>query len=155
MVAADGRREFAEATGNPLVLFRRSLPTVSLSAMQVPSAHSTFCAGAWHDRARRRQPLTDSILVLNLARLEAEHADPLAALDHITLAIRNYHDSGNTSTMRSPLAILATLFDRLRRRLSQAERPMHSTSGHAAVRLQPFWSELVFTACTYATTARA
>ena len=80
--------------------------------------------------------------MLNLARLEAEHADPLAALDHITLALRNYHDSGNTSTMRTPLAILATLFDRLRRRLSQAERPMHSTSGHAAVRLEPFWSEL-------------
>ena len=50
-----------------------------------------------------------------MARLEAERADPLAALDHITLAIRNYHDSGNPSTMRSPLAMLVVLFDRLGR----------------------------------------
>ena len=155
MVAADWLREFAEATGNPLVLsfgahclrFRfprcKSRPRTRRSA---PGPGTIAQDGG--------SPFTESILVLNLARLEAEHADPLAALDHITLAIRNYHDSGNTSTMRTPLAILATLFDRLSR-LSQAERPMHSTSGHAAVRLQPFWSELVFTACTYATTARA
>ena len=50
-----------------------------------------------------------------LARLEAEHGDPLAALDHLTLAIRNYHDSGNTTMIRVPLAILAALFDRLGR----------------------------------------
>ncbi len=31
------------------------------------------------------------------------------------MAIRNYHDSGNTTTMRSPLAILAAFFDRLGR----------------------------------------
>ena len=32
-----------------------------------------------------------------LSRLEAEHGDPLAALDHVTLAIRNFHDAGNTT----------------------------------------------------------
>ena len=30
-----------------------------------------------------------------------------------TLAIRNYHDSGNVTLMHSPLAVLAALFDRL------------------------------------------
>ena len=34
----------------------------------------------------------ESLLATALVRLEAEHGDPLAALDHITLAIRNYHD---------------------------------------------------------------
>ena len=34
-------------------------------------------------------------------------ATPLAAFDYLTLAIRNYHDSGNTTTIRIPLAILA------------------------------------------------
>ena len=42
-------------------------------------------------------------------------ATPLAAFDHLTLAIRNYHNSGNTTTIRVPLAILAALFDRLGR----------------------------------------
>ena len=50
-----------------------------------------------------------------LARLEAEHGDPLAALDYLTLAIRNYHDSGNTTMIRTPLAVLAAFFDRLGR----------------------------------------
>ena len=39
----------------------------------------------------------------------------LAALDHVTLAIRNYHDAGNTTGARSALAILAALFGRLGR----------------------------------------
>jgi hypothetical protein len=48
-------------------------------------------------------------------RIEAEHGDPVAALHHLTIAIRNYHDSGNTALMRNPLAALAALFDRLGR----------------------------------------
>ena len=31
-------------------------------------------------------------------------AAPLSAFDHLTLAIRNYHNSGNTTTIRIPLA---------------------------------------------------
>ena len=42
-------------------------------------------------------------------------ATPLAAFDHLTLAIRNYHESGNTTMIRIPLAVLAALFDRLGR----------------------------------------
>ncbi len=57
----------------------------------------------------------ESLLAVTLSRLEAEHGDPLAAFDHLTLAIRNYHDAGNTTKIRSPLAILAALFDRLGR----------------------------------------
>jgi hypothetical protein len=48
-------------------------------------------------------------------RLEAERGDPLAALDHVTLVIRNFHDAGSTTGVRSGLAILAVLFDRLGR----------------------------------------
>ena len=54
-------------------------------------------------------------MAITLARLEAKHGDPLAALDYFTVAIRNYHDSGNTTTIRSPLAILAFFLDRLGR----------------------------------------
>ena len=47
--------------------------------------------------------------------LRPNTATPLAAFDHLTLAIRNYHNSGNTTTIRVPLAVLAALFDRLGR----------------------------------------
>ena len=53
-------------------------------------------------------------LAATLCRLEAEHGDPLAALDYVTLTIRNYHDAGST-LIRGPLAILAAFFDLLGR----------------------------------------
>ena len=39
----------------------------------------------------------------------------MAAFDHFTLAIRNYHNAGNTTMIRGPLAVLAAFFDRLGR----------------------------------------
>ncbi len=53
-------------------------------------------------------------LALNL-RFEANHGDPLAAFHNFTLAIGNYHDTGNTYMIRGPLGRLAALFDRLGR----------------------------------------
>jgi tetratricopeptide (TPR) repeat protein len=115
MDSADGLIEAAEATGNPSVLawalgayglaFRDADPVGALNAYRrslVIAQDSGNRAGA-------------SALAPFLARLEAEHGDTLAAFDHLTLAIRNYHDSGNTTTIRIPLAILAVLFDRLGR----------------------------------------
>jgi hypothetical protein len=57
----------------------------------------------------------ESQLATVLSPLEAEHGDPLAALDHITLAIRNFYDSGNVGFIRSALATLAVFLDRLGR----------------------------------------
>ena len=48
-----------------------------------------------------------------LSDLETRHGSPEAAFDHLTLAIRNYLETGNIATSRSPLAILAGLLDRL------------------------------------------
>jgi hypothetical protein len=50
-----------------------------------------------------------------LAREEAEHGDALAALDYLTLAVRNYHDSGNPTQMHTTLGGLAVILDRLGR----------------------------------------
>ena len=58
---------------------------------------------------------TETLLAGTLSRLEAEHGNPPAALDYVTLVIRNYHDAGNTTTICIELAILAALFDRLGR----------------------------------------
>jgi hypothetical protein len=59
--------------------------------------------------------LNESHLANVLSELETEHGDPQAALDYLTLSIRNYHDSGNTAMVRSPLSLLAVLFHRLGR----------------------------------------
>ena len=55
----------------------------------------------------------ESHIAVTLSDLEVHHDDPQSAFEHLTLAIRNYQDSGNIGTLRSPLAILATLLDRL------------------------------------------
>jgi hypothetical protein len=56
-----------------------------------------------------------SVLAVYLARLEAEQGGTVSAFDHLTLAIRNYHNAGDTTTIRIPLAVLAAIFDRLGR----------------------------------------
>jgi hypothetical protein len=39
----------------------------------------------------------------------------VSAFDHLTLTIRGFQNSGNTTSIRGPLAVLAVLFDRLGR----------------------------------------
>ncbi len=114
MDSADGLIEAAEATGNPHLLawalaaygsaFRDADPVGALNAL----GRGLVIA---QDSGNR---LVESVLALFLARLEAEHGDTVAAFDHLTLTIRNYHHAGST-TIRVPLAILAALFDRLGR----------------------------------------
>ena len=57
----------------------------------------------------------ESILALNLARFEAQKTVTTQALDHLTLVIRNYHDSGNVASVRTPLAILSSFLNRMER----------------------------------------
>jgi tetratricopeptide (TPR) repeat protein len=86
---------------------------------------------AWNDAdpARARDALQRGLVIAHdsgiryneshlaniLGRLEAQHGDTLAALKYFRLAIRNYHDSGNTRVIRIPLASLAACLDRLGR----------------------------------------
>ena len=56
-----------------------------------------------------------AVLGALLVRGRPKYGDPLAAFDYVTVAIRNLHDSGSTANIRSPLAVLAALFDRLGR----------------------------------------
>jgi tetratricopeptide (TPR) repeat protein len=115
MDCADGLIEAAEATGNPSWLawallaygfaFRDADPVGALNAL----GRGLVIA---QDSGNRTNA---SALAEFLARLEAEHGDTVSAFDHLTVAIRNYHNSGNTTTIRVPLAVLAVLFDRLGR----------------------------------------
>jgi predicted ATPase len=115
MDSADGLIEAAGATGNPYLLalaldayglaFRDADPVGALNAL----GRGLVIAQDSGNRSRA------SMLANSLALLEAEHGDTVSAFDHLTLAIRNYHDSGNTTNIRAPLAVLAVLFDRLGR----------------------------------------
>jgi len=112
--AANGLIDAGEATPNPFVLsfalwahgyaFRDADPAGALDGLR----RGLVIA---QDSGNR---FIETLLVGQLSRLEAKHGDPLAALDHVTLAIRNYHDAGN-ALIRAPLAILAAFFDRLGR----------------------------------------
>ena len=57
----------------------------------------------------------ESTIAYTLGGHEAEHGEPLAAFDYFTVAIGNFHDSGNTYMLRAPLGFLAAFFDRLGR----------------------------------------
>jgi tetratricopeptide (TPR) repeat protein len=115
MTAANGLIEAAEATGNPLALswalhayslaFHDADPVRSLVALRRGVVIS-------QDSGNRAN---QSHLATNLCRFEAEHGDPLAAVDYFIMAISNYHDSGNTYMIRAPLGLLAAFLDRLGR----------------------------------------
>jgi predicted ATPase len=115
MDSADGLIEAAEATGNPSMLawalwayglaFRDADPVGALNAL----GRGLVIA---QDSGNRT---IASVLAPFLARLEAEQGGTVSAFDHLTLAIRNYHNAGDATTLRVPLAVLAALFDRLGR----------------------------------------
>jgi len=113
IAAAGGLVETAEATRNPY--------TVSLALMAYGfawrNADPDRAADAMHrglaiahDSGNR---FIEAHIAANLAQVEVERDYPLSALDHISLAIRHLHDSGNIVTLRSPFTNLAILLDRL------------------------------------------
>jgi tetratricopeptide (TPR) repeat protein len=115
MDCADGLIEAAEATGNPFLLawalfaygvaFRDADPVGALNAV----GRGMVIAQDSDNRT------IASALAEFLALLEAEHGDTESAFDHLTLAIRNFHNAGDATTIRVPFAVLAVLFDRLGR----------------------------------------
>jgi hypothetical protein len=54
------------------------------------------------DSGNRANQANQSNLANNLCLFEAVYGDQLAALDYVTVAIRNFHDAGNTTVMRNP-----------------------------------------------------
>jgi predicted ATPase len=128
--AANGLIDAAEASHNPFALalalydntfvFRDTAPAAARDALR----RGLVIA---QDSGNR---YIESLLAGSLSRLEAVHGDPVAALDYVTRAIRNFHDAGNTTVVRGGLAILAALFDRLRR-----YEPAATIAGFAVSRL--------------------
>jgi predicted ATPase/class 3 adenylate cyclase len=113
--AANGLIDAAEATHNPFAFayalyaygsaFGDADPAGALEASRRGLAIA-------RDSGNR---MIESQLATVLCPLETEHGDQLAALDHITPAIRNFYDSGNDGFIRAALATLAVFLDRLGR----------------------------------------
>jgi tetratricopeptide (TPR) repeat protein len=115
MASADGLIDAAEATRNPWAL-SYALLACGLACHDANPLHALNVLRRGLVIAQDSgNCFNESNLAANLARLEAEHGDPLVALDNLTLALRHYHDSGNTTNMRLPLAFLAARLDRLGR----------------------------------------
>ena len=115
IAAADGLLDAAEITRNPGahvfallaegLAFRHADPMRALDALR----RGLVIA---QDSGNR---FNESHYANVLSELESGYGDPLAAFDYLTLSIRNYHDTGNTPMLRSPLGLLAALFHRLGR----------------------------------------
>ena len=113
MAAATGLIDAAEATRNPFVL--------SFALLAYGFAFRDADPDRARDALRRGLVIAqdsgnrdiETHLAACLARLEAEHGDPMAALEYSAVAIGNYHDAGNTVNMRASLAALAACMDRL------------------------------------------
>jgi hypothetical protein len=111
--AATGLIDAAEATRNPwalsFALFTYGFAFSDTDSVRALDALRRGRVIAQDSGNRASESFLASVLVL----LEAEHGDTASALDHLTLAIRNSHDSGNVALIRTNLAILAVFLDRL------------------------------------------
>ena len=113
MAAANGLIESAEATRNPFVL--------SFALLQYGFAFRDADPDRARDALRRGLVIArdsgnrtnETHLAGALSRREADYGEPLAALEYSAMAIRNYHDAGNTANMRAVLAAFAAFLDRL------------------------------------------
>ncbi len=140
---ANGLIEAAEATGNPYALavalqaygvaFRDTEPVRALAALRRARAI-----------AEGSNRITESIVAGIVCSLEAEHGDPMAAFDYLALAIRTFDDAGHTAMVRTPLASLAALFDRVGR-----YEPAATIAGFAASPMTAAFIPEITTAITH------
>ena len=142
IAAANGLIDAAEATANPYVIasalhsygwaVHDADPAGSLAALRRGLAIA-------HDSGNRA---TVTHLSANLCLVEAEHGELLAFFDYVTVAIGNYHNSGNTYMIRSPFGLLAAVFYRLGRYEPAATFAGFAAPFPVAVALAQFATEL-------------
>jgi predicted ATPase len=113
--ATSGLIEAAEATRNAWALsYALMAYTMALFYIDPASALEASRRGLQvaEDSGNRGN---STFLATFVARLENECGDSLRALHYIAVAIHNYHDSGNPTNMRAPMATLSTVLDRMGR----------------------------------------
>jgi len=143
-VAATALIDAAEATAILMSLLSRCSPTVLRFATPIPVARDALHRGLVIalDSGNRGD---ESRIAAVLCHLEARHGDPLAAFAYLAVAIRNYHDAGNSTNMGPTLSFLVAILDRIGRHESAA-----TIAGFAVVSpLATEWTPEITTAITH------
>jgi predicted ATPase len=115
MANAEGLMEAANASENPLMLTFAAAACSFPPATSDPTRGADVCREGLAIAQESGNRFNESLLAFNLARIEAREHPTAQAFDHVKVAIRNYHDSGNVASMRSPLAVLSVFLDRVGR----------------------------------------
>jgi tetratricopeptide (TPR) repeat protein len=145
MAAAKGLIEATEATRYPHAL--------SFALLAYGMAFSDADPDRARDALRRGLVIAqdsgnrgdESRIAGTLCHLEATHGDLLAAFEYLAVAIRNYHDAGNSTNLRPTLSFLAAILDRIGRYESAA-----TIAGFAVVSpLATMWTPELGTAITH------
>jgi predicted ATPase len=110
---SDGLVDIAESRHNPYSL-SQALLAVGLTYRDVDVALALRALDRAVVVARDSgNRFNESHIAVVLSDLESRYGSPEVACSYLTLAIRNYLETGNIATSRSPLAILAGLLNRL------------------------------------------
>jgi len=113
MAVSRGVVAAAEATRNPHSLSHTLLAEGLVHRYADPAIALVALRRSLKVAQESGNRFNESHIAVTLSQLEVLHDVSQSAFDHLALAIRNYQDSGNIATSRSPLAILATSLDRL------------------------------------------
>jgi predicted ATPase len=115
---------FAEASPNPFVAsFALNSYGMACSAHDPIRALDALKKGVKiaHETGNRANESYIAIAIaMTLNRIEGTSAYDRSSLDYLSLAIRNFHDSGNITQLRASLGILVTYLDRHGRSISAA-----------------------------------
>jgi predicted ATPase len=124
LTEATGLIEAAEATRNPFaVSFALLAYGMACSTENHPRARDALRKGlrvAQESGNRTNESYFAMTLAMTLDRMEVEPGVSAAALDNITLAVRNTYDAGNITLLRTAVGLLATFLARRDRHKSAA-----------------------------------
>jgi predicted ATPase/class 3 adenylate cyclase len=115
IAATTGLVEAAEATRNPWALSFAPFGFGAAFGHADPVGALKACRRGLQVAEDSGNRGIGTYLAMLVARIEALYGDSLRALHYIAVAIHNHHDSGNPTSMRAPMAILATVLDRMGR----------------------------------------
>ena len=115
LAVSSGLVEAAESTHNPFAISYALLNCgIAQSAVDPVGALDPLRRGlvvAQHSGNRANVAYLAMTLAMTLNRIEGER-EPLAALDNLVFAIRNYFDSGNITQIRAALGLFMTFLDK-------------------------------------------
>jgi hypothetical protein len=113
--AAEGLAEAGAATGNPY-LYTFAVGATGYQASATNSSRGLdLCREALEVARESGNSFNEAMLAMPMARFEAAQRVTPQGLEHVTNAIRSYHDSGNVLSLSSPLGLLSSFLDRLGR----------------------------------------